>query len=356
MNHLNPLELRKFGWNYFVSAAALTGGLMFSIISWLQLCYSACLKAHSYKMFGFSFEAIGIPLFAVLLMSHLMSRHYPLLASLTSWLLAASLGAEIIFLYFQKYVIGAWCPLCLCIAGTVIIASVSYIIDSYTRFKTFEPREQRRSMIKNLPKKIPYSLFFLAGFLFAFFGISKENPLQAGEAAIKESIAFGDTKSQTEVFVFTDWACPACRAIEPKLGKMSPTIMKKARLTFVDFAVHPETLNYTPYNLAFMVHNKPQYLKLRAGLTGLSKNVSAPTEQQIEKVAGKGGAKYQQLNYSDVDLGVKYFKHLATQFDIVGTPTIVIVNHQTKKGKKLTGTEEISEANVIKAIDSLNKK
>ena len=55
-------------------------------------------------------------------------------------------------------------------------------------------------------------------------------------------------------------------------------------------------------------------------------------------------------------LGLKYFKTLGTEFDINSTPTLVLVNEATKKGKKLYGFAEINEENINKAIDKLSEK
>jgi len=92
------------------------------------------------------------------------------------------------------------------------------------------------------------------GFLLAFFGLTKVDVLQAAENSIKDSVAFGNAKSDIDVYFFSDWQCPACRQVEPKLKELIPLITKRARLTFVDFTIHPSSLNFSPYNLSFMVH------------------------------------------------------------------------------------------------------
>ncbi len=130
--------------------------------------------------------------------------------------------------------------------------------------------------------------------------------------------------------------------------------MKKARLTFVDHAIHTETFNYSPYNVSFMIKNKDKYLALRKALTKLSVENPAPTEEQVEKLAEKLNTKYQQLHFSDIALSQKYFKQLAKQFDVHRTPTLVVINRETKKGKRIVGTD-ITEKNVLSAIESLSR-
>lgn len=193
------------------------------------------------------------------------------------------------------------------------------------------------------------------GFVFSQAGFAKYDQLQAAEKNIKESIAFGDMSSHVEVYVFTDWECPSCRKVEPILEKAAPAIMKKAKLVFVDMPIHPESTNFTPYNLSFMINDKAQYFHLRNQLTKLSLTTKTPTDEEVEAIAAKLGAKYRQLHYADIDVGIKYFKHLSDQFKVEGTPTVVVVNAEKKKGKKLVGVNEITEDNILKAIHSLSQ-
>ena len=131
--------------------------------------------------------------------------------------------------------------------------------------------------------------------------------------------------------------------------------MQAAKLIFVDDPVHPETLNFTPYNVSFMINNKEHYFKLRHALTNLSENTKAPTDEQIKAIADKIGITYKQLSYSDVALANKYYTHLIKQLDVEGTPTVVVVNKETQKGKKLPGASKITEENILKTIQSLSK-
>jgi protein-disulfide isomerase len=273
----------------------------------------------------------------------------------TGLMLAGALGAEIKFILVQKYQIGIWCPICLSIAACIFVASLCYAIKYGLELKKNFENGSRGDLMKSIWKGIAGVSIAVLGFFVAVLGISKVNPLAAAENTIKESVAFGNTTSPIEVYVFTDWACPACRQLEPEIEKMAPDVMEKARLIFVDHAIHTETLNYSPYNVSFMIKNKENYLKLRDALTKLSEKVGAPTDPQIEELAKEFGVNYEQLNFSDITLSQKYFKQLGKQFNISKTPTIVILNRETKKGKKLIGAAEISQENVDKAIETLKK-
>lgn len=292
--------------------------------------------------------------FIVLFGTHLLSSKYPDLTFYTGLMIAGALGSEAKLIMIQKYEIGNSCPVCLSIASCIAVAAVCFGIKFLSEIYASLKQRNKEEIMNNFWKGISTVSVFVLGLLLAVIGVTRFDPLDAAENTIKESLIFGNKDSPIEVYLFTDWACPACRALEPEIEKMVPDIMKKARFTFVDHAIHTETLNYSPYNVSFMIRNKPEYLKLRHELTNLSIKTTAPTDEQIEKIAEKEGTKYQQLHFADIALSQKYFKQLAKQFSVSKTPTLVIVNRNTKKGKKLIGPE-ITEANVLKAIDSLQK-
>lgn len=341
--------------SYLIATIAFLAACSLALMSWFQLCSQACAEGHSYRLYGLTFESIGLTLFPLVTCLHLLTRKFPSLTLFVGWMLCAMLGAEIVFIYVQKYKIGSWCPVCLSIAAALSIAAFAYLYEYYQDFKYSLENSDRGPIMINLYKGLTGIGFFFIGFLIAFGGIGKHSALQAAENNIKESITFGNNNSDIEVYVFTDWACPACRSIEPIIESMTPKITKVAKLVFVDDPVHPETLNYTPYNLSFMANNKDQYLKLRNALSKLSEDTKAPTDAQINEIATKFGVKYKQLSYSDVALANKYYTHLIKQLDVEGTPTVVVVNKNTQKGKKFPGASKINEENIMKAIQKLSK-
>lgn len=326
--------MRLSKWAYLFVGVVLFTGLALSLVSFLQLCSVECRAEEDWKVFGVPMAPLGIGFFGALLLLHLFKFHI-----LVGYGLALGLGAEGVLIGVQKFEIGHFCPICLGIAATVIVASFIYGIEFFKKGTNV--------------KKISTFGCFLMGFLILFFGIAKENKMNALETNIKDQIAFGDLESPTSIYLFTDWACPACRALEPKMAQILTPLISKARFTFVDIAVHPETLNYSPYNLSFMIHNKSQYLKLRDGLTQLSIDKNEPTDEDIKQIALANGVKFEELPYAKVAMGIKYWNELQKQFDIDGTPIVVIVNATTKKGKKLAGLEEITESNILKAVESL---
>jgi protein-disulfide isomerase len=349
------MQVKSLSFSYWIASFALLAACGLALVSWLQLCAQSCAEGHQYRFCGFTFESVGLTLFPLVTLFHLLSKKIVILSLLTGWMLCAMLGAEVIFIYVQKYKIGSWCPVCLAIAASLLVAALAYLYEYYKDFKRSLENPERGPIMINIYKGLTGIAFFVMGFLIAFTGVGKCSPLQAAENSIKENIAFGDPNSKMEVYVFTDWSCPACRSLEPLFESMAPKVMKVARLTFVDDPVHPETLNFTPYNVSFMIHNKDKYFELRHALTELSQETKAPTDKQVEELAAKLGVTYKQLSYADVALANKFFSHLIKQLDVEGTPTVVIVNKETQKGKKLPGAQKITEAKIMKAIQSLSK-
>lgn len=352
----NKIPKTLSDWLFALIGLFLFSGLVLTIVSWTKLCSSACSASHNWCIFGCSFEYFGLAFFVPIFILHWMSKNRPVLAYVTGLGIAGAIGAEIKFILLQKYQIGTWCPICLSIAACVMLAGVCVAIKYIIEVYALKQQANRGEFMKSIWKGISALSIGVLGFLIAVIGVSQMNPLQAQENTLKESLFFGEKTSPIEIYVFTDWACPACRAAEPEIVKMAPHIMKNAKLTFVDFAIHTETLNYSPYNVSFMIKDKPNYFKLRDELSKLSETNTAPSEEDIEKLAEKQGSKYQQLNFSDIALSQKYFKQLVKQFGVSKTPTMVIVNTENKKGKKLIGAEEITEENVQKAIEALKKK
>lgn len=334
-------------WFKFATGSILIG-LALTVISWLKLCSTTCSDAHNYRFFGMPFEILGGAFLILLLSMHLLTKKFPSLKIVVGLSIAGALGAEAMFIWIQKTEIGHWCPVCLAIASTLVFTGIFYIL----RYMTKPTINYQGGPMRARLKSLAFLGTFIFGFLIAFGGVTKINVLEAAEQEIKEKIKFGNSNSPVEVYLFTDWSCPACRALEPKLENIANKIMRKASLTFVDVVVHPETLNYAPYNLAFMIQNKPQYFKARDALTKLSLRTKKPTDSQVSR-ALPNGVKFQELGYEDISLGMKYFDQLSSKFDVRATPTMVIINRNAKKGKKLAGVEEITESNAMRVIDSL---
>ncbi|MEM1283179.1 MAG: thioredoxin domain-containing protein [Chlamydiota bacterium] len=335
---------------YLIAGLALTGGLILTIISLMELCTSACVEGHKYRLFHLKFEHFGLVFFGVSILLHLISWKVPLFTTLNGYVIAGAVGGELSFIYLQKYIIGHWCPVCLGIATTVFIAALAYVFNAMIKAKQIDDKKTKGALMKHSAFSI---LTIIIGFAVALFGVTKVDPLEAKQESLKESIAFGSPTSPIEVYVFTDWFCPACHEVEPELKKLTSSAERNAKVFFIDANIHDESMNFSPYNLSFMIYNKPQYFDLRNALHNLSSTTKAPTDDVIQQKINPYGVTHKDLNYRDIALATKMFAKLKQQFKVTSTPTIVVINVDTKKGKRITGKSDITESNISKAIYDL---
>lgn len=347
----NSSQINRPDKLYWLTAAAILIASILTVISIFRLCSSECSEGHNWRLFGLPFEVFGSIFFFSMAVLHILVRKRPELEFYEGLAFASALGAEGMFIIVQKYYIGTWCPVCLSIAACI---AVGFGVHVYKLTKpTHTLNADKGDHMTTIRRGLTSTTAIFVGFLIAFLGTSRHDAMQAAQNSIQENLVFGDKSSPIEVYLFTDWACPACRKLEPTLEPMSKEIMKQAKLFFVDHAIHPETLNFVPFHLSFQVHNKPNYFALRDMLTTISEETGAPSEQMIATSAAKLGVQYQELNFADIALGIKYFKKLGEKFKVEGTPTLIIINTENKKGKKLTGNKEITQSNIEEAIKTL---
>lgn len=342
--------MKKLFW---ITLLAICGGFFLSAFSLAEICQEMCAKTHTWRLFGMRFEYTGMAFFGALGLMHVFSLRYSQLIPLVGLLFAGALGGEAAFILIQKYVIKGWCPLCLAIAACVAVGALAFFAPFIAATFSSIKLDNRRDIMQRLKKGSILSLVFLMSLATSYLGAYQIDEAKDKEITMKAQLAFGDISSPIEVYLFSDWACPSCRKLEPLIERVSPLIMKQAKLIFVDHVMHPETLNFIPYNLSFMLNNKDRYLLLRSMLTQIAARTGEPTEEEVMRGCEALGVHYIQLNYSDVAIASKYFKKLGEEFAVDGTPTMVIANIETKKGKKLVGSDEITEEKILQAINRL---
>jgi len=187
----------------------------------------------------------------------------------------------------------------------------------------------------------------------AFIGISKPDSAEAAMSDMRERMAFGTKKSPVEVYFVTDWYCPSCRKIEPQMEKLYAKIKSDVTFYFIDYPIHKKSLNFSPYNLAFLVNNKEQYFRARDLLTALSEKTESPKDEDIERAASKYGISYKELTFLDIKTGMEYFDKIVDQYGLHATPTVIITNPRRKSVVKFEGRDEISEDKILNAIEKM---
>jgi len=323
---------------------AVLAGLILSVVALVKICFS-CSETANYRVFGLDFGWFGIGFFSLLSVMAALRRRFAWCGWAAALMLFGAAGAETYFIWIQKYDIGQWCPICLSVAAAVFTACIGITWES---FRTYTAKGE--TMKSKLVYLVLVSLFFVIGLGAAITGVKKE-----AEAA-EFDLFLGKASSPVTVYFVSDWFCPACRKAEPAIEKMYPELAKSVRISFVDFPIHKETLNFTPYNIQFLAFEKKKYMSLRKALAALSLKTSNPSEADVEAAVASLGVKLRKMNYSDTLYGMQFNLQVYRGHDVHSTPTVVVVNEKTKKKKLLIGDVQINLAAVKAAIADVKTK
>lgn len=319
-------------------AISMLAGLTLSIMYKLDICTEACSDAAVYKIFGLDFSLFGILFFGTTLVLQIFRKRFQLLHLVLLMMMFSSAGAELYFIWLQKYEIGKWCPICLSIATAV------YCGCAVLSYETL-----RSGSMKSKLKRIALILVALTiGITASIVGVAKE-------ADAASDLFLGKSRSNVTVYFVSDWFCPACKALEPRIEDIYQSIHKQVRVSFIDFPIHRESNNYTPYNLQFLMFEKAKYPKLRAALATVAKQTKKPTDAQVQAVIAPLGVKLRQLDNSDILYGMQHNITVYRGYDVNATPSVIVVNEKTKKHKTLVGGNQITSQAVKDAISEIGK-
>ncbi len=319
--------------------AAVTG-MGLSITALLKIC-NACSETGRFSIFGMNFGWFGIAFFGVMIVVVALRNRYLPARWANLFLVFAAAGAEARFIWIQKYVIGQWCPVCLGIAATVAVAGLAVLFDIF-RYSNL----QGGSMKPVFKQLLLVAVAFAIGLAGATFGVQSE-----AEASIDTFL--GKANSPVVVYFVSDWFCPGCRKIEPQFERIYADISKTVKVGFVDYPIHKETLNFTPYNLQFLTYQKAKYIQLRRALSALAVTTRNPTPEQVQAAVAPLGVKLRQMDYADILYGMQANLMVYRGYEVKGTPSVVVANTKTKKSKVFFSEREISLQAIKNAINEL---
>ncbi len=324
-------------------------GFILTVVSYSGICSDACAEGKNFTLLGLPFELVGGIYFIGLFLLFILLPRNSLIVSLA---LAVGVGAELMFVFIQKYTIGSWCPICLGIGASLLAAALIWMWDYVVVLRETIQQGKRIEIWERMQRALMACLALVVGFVVALVGVTKHDDLIIAESVFEEKIVFGKSDSPIELYVFTSWICPACRSFEPKLERIISRFMEKNRVIFVDYGVDDITLNFVPYNLSFALHNKPKYFDLRHMLKDMVMQTQEPTDVEVDKAAHELGEEYKQLNYADVATALEYFKNLSSELKVVYLPAVVVMNAKTEKYEMLTGIR-ITAGTIQEAIDKV---
>lgn len=327
--------------------AGLATALFISVLLAAGLCPESCKATYKWTFFGVGLSVFGTGFFALCLTLCCL-RERPVFRFLFPAAVAVAWGAEITFIYIQHSIIKRWCPMCIAVAFCVCVVGIALAAGYFSGARR-QDEPWRGAMGRHLSKGVFLAVVMIAGALVSFLGLAGP----AVSLADPPPLALGKQDSEVEVYVFTDWFCPACRLAEPDLGKAYPNIMNRAKLLFIDRPIHPESMNYIPYNLSFLVREKGKYLEIRKALQDLAQRTKEPAPEDVQKAVAPLGVVYRPLNYADIEAGTRYFRSVVQTFRVDSTPAMVVYNRKNRSTRLITGVRDLSYPNILMAVSGV---
>jgi hypothetical protein len=147
---------------------ALSTGLAVSVFSLIEeLCMAtACSDAASFTFFGVALAWLGIAYFSFMILLLWLRPKVVWCDWVLNAMLFAGIGAELRLLWIQKYIIGAWCPLCVTICCALFVAVMLRVIEKILD----EPSGQGRGS-RFLRWLAPLTIFSAIGLAVAVVGV-----------------------------------------------------------------------------------------------------------------------------------------------------------------------------------------
>ena len=353
----------------------LLTALIGCILSGFGICNGACTDAANYRLFGLRFASVGVPFFVfAILASCFRNRHeqrqlQSLCPSTTrrsyhrifDFMLAGAVGAEYLFLYIQKNLIGHYCPICVVIAAAVGAATIIRVGEVVMQ----KSKSPLRSVGKRSVLIALYVVFMLvvgySGLTLAIAGTS--NNAESGNSSTSQTRALSEKiwlttpvkASDVEVYFVTDWFCDFCRKSEPVIENMLPAVSKVARFTFLDDPIHKESKNFIPFNVSLLLNDKTRYSEGRKALLELAGKTKVPSYEMVKTAFEQKGITLHLANYSDVvDLSDSTAAFLKRN-KVTMTPSVVVANRTNGESRVLSGIENITEGMVLMTIKRLQE-
>lgn len=342
--------------------------LALALVSATDLCSGGCSSLSDYRLFGTDFVAGGAA-YALLLLAALFittrARKYEWVVDL---LVAAGLGAEIYFVAIQKLVVKQWCPICLSIAAVLVVFACLRGAMAYARRQPerYASMPHGKWFIIQAGKAFIVLTAVLAGFMISIVSVGKKQVALSDQAKELETVAremnqlenplatqdiwFGDKDKPFEVYFISDWYCGFCRTIEPAIEKVLPELGKHARYTWLEMTIHRESLNISPFTMNVLVYDKPHYLKARKAMFALTASGRVVSEQQIKKALKSVGVTAWEPDKGKMSILYMDSASFVQLNKINQTPSVIIVDTRNGSRKILSGGNEITPANLLKAV------
>ncbi len=187
-------------------------------------------------------------------------------------------------------------------------------------------------------------------FCYLFITFISTAPAVDGDRGIIPSYG----KGPPEVYIFSDYFCPPCRALEPKLEPVLGELYEKGsvKITFVDTPMHRETPLFAKFYL-YAAKAAPDYraaVRARQVLFALARKENVFwMDERIEEAFRKEKIAFTPFDFRTAQ---PELNRLLTEYGVDATPTCVILSPGTK-AQKYTGAGDILKG--LATIDTAKK-
>jgi len=193
----------------------------------VEYYYTTCDTACSYlkgDIFGIGLQYIGIAFMVVVIILSILKKDLLLLL-----LLSAGVGVEIYLVGFQIWH-DTYCVYCLIFGGVLVL-----------QFLINLDRQRKKEMFITIA---------VALLVFPLIFKGSVTPVYAAEDVLLPT--FG--KGPVQVRLYSDYFCPPCRALSPKMGPVVTDLVKRniISLTFIDTPYYKYSSMYARYFLYAM--------------------------------------------------------------------------------------------------------
>jgi thiol-disulfide isomerase/thioredoxin len=195
-------------------------------------------------------------------------------------------------------------------------------------------------MTRSAMKKAYLFLAFLLPVVFCYLLVTFISPAPAVDADKGSIPSYG--QGPHEIFIFSDYFCKPCQALEPTLEPVLDELYAKGgvKITFVDTPMHRETPLFAKFYL-YAAKAAPDYkaaVRARRVLFALAvKEHVFWMDERIEEAFRKEKVAFTPVDFSTAQ---PELNRLISEYRVDATPTCVILSPGTK-AQKYTGTGDI---------------
>jgi thiol-disulfide isomerase/thioredoxin len=195
-------------------------------------------------------------------------------------------------------------------------------------------------MTRSALKKTYLFLALLLPIVFCYLFITFISPAPAVDADKGILPSYG--KGPHEVLIFSDYFCPPCQALEPKLEPVLDELYEKgsAKITFVDTPMHRETPLFAKFYL-YAAKAAPDYraaIRARQVLFALAAKENVLwMDERIEEAFRKEKVAFTPFDFRTAQPDLN---RLISEHRVDATPTCVILSPGAK-AQKYTGAKDI---------------